>query len=74
MSRKSCEGCVYYRELCNSNKSSKCCHYLLMTEEKRDCPADNCNKKLVVSKEEETEILKAWYKKVMHQSIQEHHY
>lgn len=38
--------CYYLRPLDNNKDSSKYCCYLLMTDQKRDCPADKCDKYL----------------------------
>ena len=44
---KTCKGCVYYRSLSeNSPNLQPYCNYLLDTGEPRDCPAENCDKKL----------------------------
>ena len=44
---KTCKGCVYYRPLSESNNRGKpYCNYLLDTGNTRDCPAENCDKKL----------------------------
>ena len=44
---KTCKGCVYYRPLSESNNRGKpYCNYILDTGEPRDCPAENCDKKL----------------------------
>ncbi len=44
---KTCKGCVYYRSLSESSPNLQpYCNYLLDTGEPRDCPAENCDKKL----------------------------
>lgn len=45
MSRASCRGCIYYRHL-SAAAGGKGCHYMLDTGKKRDCSADNCDKRL----------------------------
>lgn len=45
MSKKSCEGCIYYRCYSRSNVGDKGCHYMYDTWEKRGCPVDNCTRK-----------------------------
>lgn len=42
-SRKSCQGCTFYRPLSAGHEMA--CHYMLMTGEKRGCPPENCIKK-----------------------------
>ena len=42
---KTCKGCVYYRPL-SGGEPTLCCHYALDNERLRDCPAENCEKKL----------------------------
>lgn len=38
-----CEACVYWRPV--HHRGDKCCHYALVNNELRGCPAgDNCNK------------------------------
>ena len=42
-----CKGCVYYRSLSKNYPNMKhYCNYLLDTGNTRDCPAENCDKKL----------------------------
>ena len=42
-----CRGCVYFRSLSENNPNMKhYCNYLLDTGNTRDCPAENCDKKL----------------------------
>ena len=41
-----CRGCVYYRSLSESSRGKPYCNYLLDTGNTRDCPAENCDKKL----------------------------
>ena len=41
--RKTCRGCIFYRPLSAGHEMA--CHYMLMTGEKRGCPAENCTKK-----------------------------
>ena len=43
MGRASCRGCIYYRRFATGGL--KACHYLLDTNQKRGCPASNCDKK-----------------------------
>ena len=42
-SRKSCQGCTFYRHISAGHEMA--CHYMLMTGEKRGCPPENCTKK-----------------------------
>ena len=44
---KTCKGCVYYRPL-SGGEPTLCCHYALDNERLRDCPAENCEKKLTL--------------------------
>ena len=44
---KDCKGCVYYRPL-SGGEPTLCCHYALDNERLRDCPAENCEKKLTL--------------------------
>lgn len=60
MSRESCKGCFYHRPLCYADEDFKCCHYALIEGKLRGCPADECDKKLVVDKETEREIMKRY--------------
>lgn len=42
-----CRGCIYFRSLSENNPNLKhYCNYLLDTGNTRDCPAENCDKKL----------------------------
>ena len=59
-----CRGCVYYRPL-SGGEPTLCCHYALDNERLRDCPAENCNKKLTLEEamkrltnEEKQEIIR----------------
>ena len=42
-----CRGCVYYRPL-SGGEPTLCCHYALDNDRLRDCPAENCEKKLTL--------------------------
>ena len=42
-----CRGCVYYRPL-SGGEPTLCCHYALDNERLRDCPVENCKKKLTL--------------------------
>ena len=43
MKRKSCEGCVHYKPLSNTNpRDNYGCHYMLDTGKSRGCPVDDC--------------------------------
>ena len=44
---ETCRGCVYYRPL-SGGEPTLCCHYALDNERLRDCPAENCKKKLTL--------------------------
>ena len=59
-----CKGCVYYRPL-SGGEPTLCCHYALDNERLRDCPAENCKKKLTLEEamkrlthEEKQEIIR----------------
>lgn len=41
--RKTCRGRIFYRPLSAGHEMA--CHYMLMTGEKRGCPAENCIRK-----------------------------
>ena len=42
-----CRGCIYFRSLSENSPNMKhYCNYLLDTGNTRDCPAENCDKKL----------------------------
>lgn len=56
--RESCENCFYYRLLSYSDDSIKCCHYCLFEGKMRGCPAENCDKKLIVDDKTERAMLK----------------
>lgn len=56
--RRSCEGCIFYRSLFNQNNSLKACFYLHDTGKRRGCNAENCDKKIVVSKKKQTAYAK----------------
>ena len=56
-SKNSCAGCFYWRDIGRCNHQ-KCCHYMLMTGELRGCSVDNCDKKLVVSKSDDTKMVR----------------
>ncbi|MCD7730293.1 MAG: helix-turn-helix domain-containing protein [Oscillospiraceae bacterium] len=47
--RASCKGCIYHRSLSGTEHGGcgKGCHYALDTGELRECPAENCNKKIL---------------------------
>lgn len=47
MNRKSCEGCIYYRELYTSGcwTPPRICNYCYDTGEPRGCPPEICDKK-----------------------------
>ena len=38
MSNRGCRGCYYYKPLYRGHKALRCCHYLLIEDEKRGCP------------------------------------
>ena len=42
-----CRDCVYYRPL-SGGEPTLCCHYALDNERLRDCPVENCKKKLTL--------------------------
>ena len=44
---KTCRGCVYYRPL-SWGEPTLCCHYALDSGKLRDCPVENCEKKLTL--------------------------
>lgn len=43
---RQCEGCYYYKRLVH-DLDYKVCHYILIENEPRGCPADGCTKKRV---------------------------
>lgn len=46
--RESCRGCYYHRPFSSYRPNGDwCCHYQYETGESRDCPPENCNKKLL---------------------------
>lgn len=46
---KHCEGCHYYKMVF---PPERCCHYLLMTNQKRPCdPGKDCTVKVIVKKQ-----------------------
>ena len=61
-----CRGCVYFRSLSENNPNMKhYCNYLLDTGNTRDCPVENCDKKLTkeeamkrLTHEEKQEIIR----------------
>lgn len=44
--RKTCKGCKYLRPAANAGGEGgdQICHYLIDTNQKRGCPADQCDK------------------------------
>lgn len=59
-----CKDCVYYRPL-SGGEPTLCCHYALDNERLRECPAENCEKKLTLEEamkrlthEEKQEIIR----------------
>ena len=52
MSNCGCRGCYYYKPLYRGHKALRCCHYLLIEDEKRGCPTGkNCNRRLELDEE-----------------------
>ena len=52
MSNCECHGCYYYKPLHKGYNSLRCCHYLLVEDEKRGCPTgENCVRRLELDKE-----------------------
>lgn len=66
MSRDSCNGCFYHRPLSYLDENLKCCHYCIIEGKLRGCPADECDKKLVVDKETEKAMLKEYNSKQLY--------
>lgn len=58
--RESCKGCFYHRALTYSEKDVKCCHYCLIEGKMRGCPADECDKKLVVDKKTARKLMEQY--------------
>lgn len=47
-----CEGCYYYKGIYRGKFTIKCCHFLLIEDEKRGCPAGHgCTRRLEVDEE-----------------------
>ena len=52
MSKPGCQGCYYWKPLFRRPGGPRCCHYLLIEDEKRGCPAgENCAKRLELDDE-----------------------
>ena len=66
MNRRSCKGCFYHRLIHYPNKRARCCHYALIKGELRGCPADKCDKKLVVDKETDRRMFKEYLSKTLY--------
>ena len=47
--RRSCKGCIFYRSLFTNNESLKACFYLHDSGRPRECDAEHCDKKVIVS-------------------------
>lgn len=45
MSKETCTGCGYYRKI-GAGGRDRGCHYCHDTGNPRNCPAENCNKKI----------------------------
>lgn len=57
--RDSCKGCIYYRHSSSTQKNTyKICHYLLDTNEKRPCPAENCTVKKTDGHKQKSKAMK----------------
>lgn len=46
---ESCKGCYYRKHI---TRTEYACHYSIIEDSCRPCPAENCTAKLVLSKEE----------------------
>ena len=52
MSNCGCHGCYYYKSLYRGPIPLKCCHYLLIEDEKRGCPpGKDCSRRLELDEE-----------------------
>ena len=52
MSNCGCRGCYYYKPLYRGHKALRCCHYLLIEDEKRGCPpGKDCSRRLELDEE-----------------------
>ena len=52
MSNRGCRGCYYYKPLYRGHKALRCCHYLLIEDEKRGCPTGkDCIRRLELDEE-----------------------
>ena len=52
MSNRGCRGCYYYKPLYRGRNPLRCCHYLLIEDEKRGCPTGkNCVRRLELDEE-----------------------
>lgn len=52
MSSRGCKGCYYYKPLYRSKDTIRCCHYLLIEDEKRGCPPGReCSRRLELDEE-----------------------
>ena len=48
MSNRGCRGCYYYKPLYRGKDPLRCCHYLLIEDEKRGCPpGKDCSLSLI---------------------------
>ena len=57
MSNNGCNGCYYYKPLFRKPFAEKCCHYILIEDEKRGCPpGKDCSRRLEL--DEETAAIK----------------
>ena len=52
MSNRGCHGCYYYKPIYRGTNALRCCHYLLVEDEKRGCPpGKNCSRRLELDEE-----------------------
>ena len=52
MSDRGCHGCYYYKPIYRGINALRCCHYLLIEDEKRGCPpGKDCSKRLELDEE-----------------------
>lgn len=52
MSSRACKSCYYYKPLYRGKDPIRCCHYLLIENEKRGCPPGReCSRRLELDEE-----------------------
>lgn len=52
MNNRGCHGCYYYKPIYRGVNALRCCHYLLVEDEKRGCPpGKDCSRRLELDEE-----------------------